>query len=140
MLQRLFPPVLGLLVLAGQAVAEPLELQISRAECLELLRHTARGDVAYQPGVDVRGQPVVPADLDDRPPLRLPESYRIQIEVDTAERFGLPSRSERFDADIAVGEVEITLDGRAYFNGQPLQSDEAFELSQRCQERLKTAE
>jgi hypothetical protein len=32
-----------------------------------------------------------------------------------------------------IGDVDITSDGRVFFNGNPLTSDEQFELAQKCQ-------
>ncbi len=118
------------------ARSEPLELRISRADCARLVAHVPGDDVAYRPGVDARGRPVAPADLDGTPTLALPESYRIRIEVDSDDRFGIPATAGRYDADIAVGEALVEADGRVLFNGQPLQSDEAFELGRRCRELL----
>ncbi len=116
--------------------AEALEVRISRADCARLVAHVPGDDVAYRPGVDARGRPVAPADLDGTPTLALPESYRIRIEVDSDDRFGIPATAGRYDADIAVGEALVEADGRVLFNGQPLQSDEAFELGRRCRELL----
>lgn len=128
--------VLALLILPSRGLSEPLTLEISEASCARLVAHRAEADVAYQPGVDVRGQPVVPADADGAPPVDLPERYRIRIEVDSADRFGIPGDPDSYDADIQVGEAEVLEDGRVLLNGQPLQSDEAFELGRLCREQL----
>ena len=123
----------------GQAGEEPLELRISRADCAGLAAHVPSDEATYRPGVDVRGRPVAPADVDGTPALALPESYRIRIEVDSEDRFGIPATAGRYDADIAVGEALVEADGRVLFNGQPLQSEAAFELGRRCRELLRQA-
>lgn len=41
------------------------------------------------------------------------------------------------ETTMSVGRVTIDSDGRAYFNGQPLQSEEQAELAARCQEVLR---
>ncbi len=122
--------------LAKEAWAEALELRISRADCARLVTHVPSDDVGYQPGVDVRGRPVAPADLDATPALELPDSYRVRIEVDSDDRFGIPATAGNYDADIAIGEALVEADGRVLFNGQPLQSEAASELGRRCRELL----
>ncbi len=125
--------------LPGEARSEPVELRISRADCARLVAHVPSDDVAYRPGVDVRGRPVAPADLDGTPALALPESYRVRIEVDSDDRFGIPATAGSYDADIVVGVALVEADGRVLFNGQPLQSEATFELGQRCRELLRQA-
>ncbi len=128
----------GLLIcLAEGARGEPIELRISRADCARLAAHIPSDDVTYRSGVDVRGRPVAPADLDDAPALALPESYRVRIEVDSDDRFGIPTRAGSYDADIVIGEALVEADGRVLFNGQPLQSEAAFEVGRRCRELIR---
>jgi hypothetical protein len=96
--------------------------------------------VTYQPGVDVDGDPVAPADLHGRPELDLPERVAIPIEVDLDARYGLPPDAS-FKGDIEIGTVGVDLDtGRATFNGQPLTGDDEAELRARCQELLRGAD
>ena len=134
--------VLGALALLGlpsKLSSEPLTVEVTEAGCARLVAHQARDDVAYRPGMDVRGRPVVPSDAEGAPPPALPERYRIRIEVDSADRFDVPANADSYDADIQVGEAEVLEDGRVLLNGRPLQSDEAFELSRACREQLDTA-
>ena len=42
----------------------PLVISITKADCSRLISHVPAPDVAYTPGVDVRGKPVVSADAD----------------------------------------------------------------------------
>ncbi len=119
---------------AGPAAAQDGYLTISEGDCARLARHHPAGDVTYQPGRDVRGKPVVPADLDDGNSLILPGAVVIPIEVDLFERFGIPAEETSFKGDIFIGEVVVDVaSGRAFFNGQPLQSEAAAELAARCQ-------
>ena len=125
--------------LTDRAEGESLDLRISRADCARLVAHVPGDEMTYRPGVDVRGRPVAPAEVDDTPALALPESYRIRIEVDSDDRFGIPTTAGSYDADIGVGEALVEADGRVLFNGQPLQSEAAFELGRRCRELLRPA-
>ncbi len=119
---------------AGPAAAQDGYLTISEGDCARLARHHPAGDVTYQPGRDVRGKPVVPADLDDGNSLILPGAVVIPIEVDLFERFGIPAEETAFKGDIFIGEVVVDVaSGRAFFNGQPLQSEAEAELAARCQ-------
>ncbi len=119
---------------AGPAAAQDGYLTISEGDCARLARHHPAGDVTYQPGRDVRGKPVVPADLDDGNSLILPGAVVIPIEVDLFERFGIPAEETSFKGDIFIGEVVVDVaSGRAFFNGQPLQSEAEAELAARCQ-------
>ncbi|MBF0267636.1 MAG: hypothetical protein HQL44_03480 [Alphaproteobacteria bacterium] len=53
---------LGLLA-SGQSWADGT-VRISRQDCSRLIHHAPSADVAYKPGVDVKGRAVAPADLD----------------------------------------------------------------------------
>ncbi len=125
--------------IGNQVWGEPLELRITRADCARLVAHTPSDDVTYRSGVDVRGRPVAPADVDGIQALALPESYRVRIEVDSDDRFGIPATDGNYDAGIVIGEALVEADGRVFFNGQPLQSEATFELGRRCRELLGQA-
>ena len=121
-------------VTAAPAAAEEAYLTISEADCARLTRHYPADDVTYQPGSDVRGKPVAPADLSGNGGLILPDAVVIPIEVDLFERYGIPANSANFKGDIFIGEVVVDVaSGRATFNGQPLQTDAEAELAARCQ-------
>lgn len=124
------------------AAAEESYLTISKDDCSRLARHYPAGDVAYQPGRDVRGKPVVPADLEGglngTGGLILPQAVVIPIEVDLFERYGIPANSANFKGDVFIGEVVVDVaSGRAVFNGQALQSEAEAELAARCQRILR---
>ncbi|MEQ8357784.1 MAG: hypothetical protein RH942_19795 [Kiloniellaceae bacterium] len=124
----------GLLAAAAPAVAQTGYLTISKADCARLAIHHSAADVAFQPGRDVRGRPVAPADFDGGSGLILPEAVVIPIEVDLFERFGIPANGATFTGDVFVGEVVVDVaSGRAIFNGQPLQSETEADLAARCQ-------
>ncbi|WP_119165725.1 hypothetical protein [Algihabitans albus] len=60
---------------------------------------------------------------------------RAQLDALDAEAARLDGRPESATT-LAVGEVTVNRDGRVTFNGQPLQNDKAWELSERCREIL----
>ncbi len=82
------------------AAHEKATVAITRADCARLVAHVPGPDVAYQPGVDVYGREVAPADLGGAPRIELPETIFIAIEVDLLERFGIPENPPPLDADV----------------------------------------
>src|SRR3546814_8990549 len=50
-------------VAASAAKADERRVVITAQDCSRLVEHSAAPDVAYRPGVDVRGRSVAPADL-----------------------------------------------------------------------------
>ena len=110
-------------------------VNITEADCAALVRHVAEPGVAYEPGVDVNGRPVVPADLGDRPEIKLPEEIVIAITVDIDKRFDIPKTPDLFRPEAYIGTVIVKRDGRAYFNGQPLTSEESHALAVACQKQ-----
>jgi hypothetical protein len=140
--------LLGLAAMVGAGIAparadvavDGATVRVTKADCRRLVKHRPDAGVAYQPGVDVHGEPVAPADLHDRPKIELPETVRIPIEVDLDARYGLPPDAS-FKGDVQVGEVEVDLKtGAATFNGQPLTAGDAAELRAKCQKVLEGGE
>lgn len=129
--------VVAVLLPAASAAAETVRVEITRADCARLVEHQPAPDVEYEPGVDVRGEPVPPADLGSGVELALPETIRVLIEVELDERLGLPTDGESYQGTVPVGVVEVLDDGTVTFNGRPLQTEEQARLSRRCQEILR---
>lgn len=118
------------------AAHETAVVTIDKADCNRLVSHRPAPDVAYRPGVDVNGRSVAPADLDGGIQIAPPETIRIDIDIDLFNRLGIPANPDLFDAEAKVGEV-VYRDGRAYFNGQPLQDEAEAELAALCQKVLR---
>lgn len=116
---------------------------ISTADCRKLVAHAPRADVTYQAGVDVRGKPVVPADLNGGTTLDLPSVIEIPITVDAAKRLGgarapgdvLGSR-RGLEGKAALG--ALTVKGNDLFwNGQQIQSQDEVLLAESCRSSLR---
>ncbi len=126
-----------LVIAASPAVALDAPIvTISKTDCDRLVAHRPAPDVAYQPGVDVNGRSVAPADLNGGIQIAVPETIRIPIEVDLFDRFGIPANSNQYEADAQVGEV-VYRNGQAYFNDQPLQDETTAELAALCQKAMR---
>jgi hypothetical protein len=103
--------------------------------CQTLTKHVPDADVAYQPGVDVNGHAVTPADLDDGRPSILPEEIIIPLSVDLMQHLALdphslPARAMKRN-DIPLGTLTIT-SGQILFNGKPLSDAQQDNLAVLC--------
>lgn len=105
---------------------------VGAQDCARLVAHTPAADVAYRSGIDVEGNPVVPADTAVRFRAPTAEDIVISIEIDLRRKYGIPPGSGRYEGVVAVGEVAFE-NGKAYFNGQPLASDDEQALAAACQ-------
>lgn len=118
------------LVAAGPAAADDgVYLGLEEGVCDRLVEHVPDDDVTYQPGVDVHGNPVAPADIN--PPIATPEVFWIPLEVDLQDRFGIPADPDFFEGDIAIGMVRIE-GNRVTYNGQDLTDPQAAALAELC--------
>jgi hypothetical protein len=109
---------------------------VTREGCAALQQYVPTPDVEYKPGTDVvNGERVVPADLDGVPPLTISGDIHVVISVELQKRLGIPANPNDYKPEAFLGDVRVTPDGRAYFNGQPLQNDAAYELAQACQKQ-----
>ena len=124
------------LVLASIAWATPAsaEIAISRKDCQRLVNHEPAPDVTYQPGVDVHGRPVAPADLGGGQQIQLPDVIYIPIEVLIQDKYGIPANSVLYYATALVGVVSVR-GNQVYFEDQPLTDPEIVALEEACRDR-----
>ena len=135
---RIFFPAVAPALLAlwpAVAAAEEARIRIPRDDCARLVQHQSAPDVAYKPGVDVRGKKVAPADLPGSGfSVAVPEEVEFDVSFNPL-RGGAASRFER--SKLIVGRVRFNLEtGEATFNGVPLTDSEQAELARKCQRIL----
>jgi len=122
------------MVLTGNIASAAAEtvIRIPRADCARLVEHRSAPDVAYKPGVDVRGKKVAPADLPgSNAAIKAPKQVEIEISFNPL-RGGAGSRFG--SSELIVGRVQFNLEtGAATFNGQPLTDPQQAELARKCQ-------
>lgn len=82
----------------------------------------------YQPGVDVDGNAVAPADLPSSGSNPSVDNFPIEIDQHLANRFHLPPGAS---SKAILGYVTVR-DNQAYFNGQPLNADQTAALAEAC--------
>lgn len=132
MLRSVLLASLAFVLTASSAAAE---IAVSRHDCQSLVRHQPAPDVAYQPGVDVHGNAVAPADLGGGQQIELPDVIYIPIEVLVQDKYGIPANSVLYNARAQVGVVEVR-GNRVYYEDQELTDPETAALETVCRDRL----
>ena len=125
-MQRLF--LLILLMLPFNAMAQ--DIVIKEEYCQKLTEYKQAEGVEYQPGVDVNGRAVVPADMQTNR-IQPPEVIEFNIAVDVAEYIGIPTQPgiENF---ANVGTIQV-VNNQLFFNGEPLKTDSEQALLALCE-------
>ncbi|TWB42513.1 hypothetical protein [Nitrospirillum pindoramense] len=109
-------------------------IAVDPAACQWAVRHQPAPDVAYQPGVDVDGNPVAPADLDGGPRPQAPQRIEIPLTARLARALPRPTGTTRPRADAYLGLLTVEGD-QVLFNGQPLTDPAEDELAALCREQ-----
>jgi hypothetical protein len=131
---RIIGSIAVILSVAAWTAPASADIAISRRDCQRLVNHEPAPDVTYQPGVDVHGRPVVPADLGGGQQIQLPDVIYIPIEVLVQDKFGIPANSVLYDATALIGVVEVR-GNQVYFEDQPLTDPEIVALEEACRDR-----
>jgi len=124
-------------VLVYPANAQTVTIRAS--DCAQLAQHVAASDVVFQPGIDLQGRPVVPADLDGGDQLELPGEFSVPITVDLQRSLGIPVDPNHYQTQNFTVGVVVWKDGRGYFNGQPLQNEQSAAMAALCQKQMDRA-
>jgi hypothetical protein len=129
---RIVPVVL----LLGATAAFAETPSVDPALCRALVKHVPAADVAYQPGVDVHGKPVVPADVPGSPPMQLPDQIKIPLTLNLAKTLNLntaayPANQLGSGSEAQLGTLTVEGD-RVSFNGQPISDTQQDRLAVLC--------
>jgi hypothetical protein len=142
-LPKSYLPIVAVVFLAaGPVVAQnrpatpPTEnatIQVTGIDCRRLfVENRPAPDVTYRPGVDVQGRPVVGADLNPTPQIRVPETVAFDVAIDL-RRFGIASSSPLYQPNMKLGEVRVdVLTGKTLYNGEALGNPEIEALREAC--------
>lgn len=108
------------------AVSTPALAQNSAALCkiYAVQGGAAAVPATYQPGVDVNGNPVVPADGGASAAVGAPGSVRIPVTVELAQQLGAAVPAG-VALDAPVGVVNVAANGSVSFNGQDITAQTA---------------
>ena len=104
---------------------------VSEADCRLLVRHAPAADVAYKPGVDVRGRPVAPADASPCGQVATPQ--QVAIDLSLALRNVSRPVGRLGDAEVQLGQITVDLaTNQLALNGQPISDPELSQLVAAC--------
>lgn len=117
------------------ALPAKADIAVTREDCAQLVKYRQAPGVEYQPGVDVHGKAVAPADLGGGYQINPPETIIIPIEILIQDRFHIPANSALWNAKAQVGIVTVKGD-QVFYEGQLLGDAEAAALEEACRQRL----
>jgi hypothetical protein len=107
--------------------------------CGALVKNTPNAGVAYQPGVDVNGNAVAPADLPGQPQMKLPDQIKIPLTLNLAKVLNLNTSAYPYSQLGAGTEAQLGMltveGGRVLFNGQPISDTQQDKLTTLCSEK-----
>ncbi len=135
--------ILGLLAAAlpmAGAVAAGLKekVTVSKQDCRWLVNHQPAADVAYQPGVGVRGRQVKSADLDSNQRINLPPVIAIPLHVPVRRLLKGGAANPIGDSEVGVGLVTVDRNsGEIRYEGETLVSDDESRLVAACRDLLR---
>lgn len=121
--------VLGGLAVTPVCLEHKLQKELPDGLCRQLVAHVPDADVAYQPGVDVHGKPVVGADIDP-PAVEMPARIAFNLTVDMAQYLGI-DRPPGTEGYASLGTV-VFENGVLTFNGKPLSGQSETALRAIC--------
>ncbi len=107
------------------------------AFCRALVKHAPDAGVAYQPGVDVHGKPVAPADLPvSAPAIQMPQTITIPLTLGLAKVLNLNTSQYPYNqlgpsTEAQLGTLTVTGD-QVMFNGQPISPAQQDNLAVLC--------
>ena len=109
---------------------------VDPALCRALVKHTPSADVEYQPGVDVDGKPVAPADLPGQPAMKLPQKIVIPVTLSLVKTLNLNTTQYPYSqlgpgTEAQLGSIEIEGD-KVTYNGQALTDAQQDNLAVLC--------
>ena len=116
--------------------ADAQTVTIGAADCTRLAQHVAASDVTFEPGVDLQGRLVVPADIGGAIRLDPPKEFSVPITVDLQKSLGIPVDPKQFQTQNFTVGVVVWKDGQGYFNGQPLQNEQSAKMAALCQKQM----
>lgn len=138
-LSLLLPPMVGITCFAQNPQAAPndLPVYVTRQDCSQLAAHHPDPGVTYQPGTDVHGRYVAPADLPGTQNFNvLPDRVTFDLKVNPLA-YGAKQSTAPGDkySNTAMSAAHIDVDllsGAVKLNGQPLDSEQARTVTEAC--------
>lgn len=114
---------------------------VSRENCQRLTAHIPRDDVEYKGGVDVKGRPVVPADITPHSDFGVGNVISFLLILDAAKE-GVVNKNAKnilrqnpeLWGELYLGQIMI-VNNQAFLNGRPLIPEQQQQLYRFCREK-----
>ena len=116
------------------AFAVENDMSISVSNCKKILAKSKKMKVDYVNGIDVRGKPVVGADLSTSNSILDPNEVKFDLSIDLAKRYGLSN--EHLDAKASVARI-LFKGGNLFINGYLASSGDEDKIYQNCKRILQ---
>ena len=127
-----------LVIAVPPAMGMEQKVKISKKDCRWLVRHQPADDVAYKPGIDAYGRPVVPADLASNRRIKLPNVIAIPLNVPLGNLLTSGTTSPVGGSEVGVGLVTVDRNtGEVKYEGKSLVQDEYESMVVACRKLLR---
>ncbi|MBT3373524.1 MAG: hypothetical protein HOA08_17885 [Rhodospirillaceae bacterium] len=114
------------------------KVTVSKKDCRRMVRHRPAADVAYKPGVDVRGRPVKSANLDGDKQIDLPAVIAIPLHVPLGNLLKKGSSTPVDASEVGVGVVTVDRKtGEVMYEGKSLGNAETQQMVAACRKLLR---
>ena len=120
-------------LVALPALAENAQPVLDPALCQYLATHTPEEGVEFKHGVDVKGNPVVEAEVESEKPALVPEKTEFVLTVDVAKHLNM-NIPAGLAGEARLGSIAID-EGEVLFNGEPMSGQAQHELTVLCHEQ-----
>lgn len=131
--------ILNLVFLHGELVFAE-EVLVDPNFCRVLVEHFPEKSIEYKSGVDVHGNPVVPADLPNNNSFHIQEVISIPLTAGLFEVLAFSTESYPFNTmkrtDINLGLLTLK-NGKVFYNEQPLTNEQHNRLIALCSDSDK---
>lgn len=127
-----------MLLNSNPALAEEMQKLDNSDVCKYFIAHQPVDDVAFKSGKDVKGKPVVEADLSPSP-VMTPENIEFDLTLDMAEYLKIQTPAG-LEGQAKIGRISIDRQGNALFNGEPLDGDSNAALRALCSDNNEKAD
>lgn len=115
--------------------ARAMVVSVSGGLCKRLVRHIPDPNVAYRPGVDAYGRPVVPGDLQDYSAFAslVPDTVTFHVVLDAFDAAGLTPPDGIETPGMVLGTVSYDINRSLFtLNGRPVTTDQQDALARAC--------
>lgn len=119
----------------AQTKKPPVSLRVNPAFCAQMVAYQEPAGVEYQPGVDVHGKPVAPADIN--PPSIAPDvkSFSFPLNIDLAEYLGI-AQPAGIEGKMNLGTIGYE-NGHVTFNGTPVGGKAEAAMEDLCRQQAQ---